>query len=587
MKVFVKGQGTVSLDKRHFVAKGGEGDIYVRGDVAYKLFHDPQKALPASKIRELSLIQDDRVIKPDAVVLARAGGGAIGYAMPFVKHAEPLCRLFPRSFKERHGLDAPAIYRIIEELAARIRSVHAGGALVVDLNEMNFLVQLSTHAVFAIDADSYQTASHPATAILPAIQDPRTTSAPFDELSDWFSFAVLSFQLLVGVHPYKGKHPTVKGLVERMQRGLSVLGQAVKLPPVAYPLDIIPDPWRAWYHAVFENHERHPPPRSMTGAPVVILPAPLTSGPELTTELLLDLASPILCTATVGQHLYFITADGVFMDQRRVFGPVPLGAVLGSTPLGRAVVAWRDGDALTVVDVAGRLKLETAVGAEAITTSGERIYVKSADAISEIVFRDVGNTVITSTRVVARVLPHATRLFDGVAVQSLLGACYVSLFPASGVHLQVRLPELDGLHILEARADGAGDRGVVLIVVARDQGGDDLRLVFRVAPDGSRHDVSTRRLPMPAGVAFAVLDTGLCIAVTEGGELEAFPAAVGAAARRDIYASLSGDVHLTGHHGQLVCARDRRVYRLASHGHTTRQTSRRGNEQGKEAEGVG
>lgn len=586
MKVFVKGQGTVSLDKNHFVAKGGEGDIYVRGDVAYKLFHDKKKVLPSSKIRELSRIDDDRVIKPDAVVLARAGGGAIGYAMPFVNDAEPLCRLFPRSFKERHGLDAPAVYRIIEDLAARIRSVHAGGALVVDLNEMNFLVRLSTQAVFAIDADSYQTASHPATAIMPAIQDPRTTSAPFDELSDWFSFAVLSFQLLVGVHPYKGKHPQVKGLVERMQRGLSVLGQAVKLPPVAYPLDVIPDTWRAWYHAVLENHERHAPPQSMTGAPVVIAPAPLASQTELSTELLLELDSPILGLTTAGRELCLITADGVFVGDKRVFGAVPLGAVLGSTPLGRPVVAWRHGDELMIVDVGGGVKLETALGADDIMTSGDRIYVKHTDKILEVVFKDVGKTVVTSSRLVAKVLPHATRLFDGVAIQSLLGSSYASLFPASGAHLQVRLPELDGLHILEARADGGRDRGVVLIVVARDRAGDDVRLVFRVAPDGKSYDASVSALPMPMGVAFAVLDSGLCIALTERGELEAFPATVAATARRDIAATLSADVHLTGHHGQLLCTRERRVYRLASNGHTTRQTGRGGNDQGKKAHTV-
>ncbi len=572
MKVFVRGQGVVHLDKRHFVAKGGEGDIYVRGDVAYKLFHEPSKALPLSKIVELSRIADDRVIKPETVVLAGPRGAAIGYAMTYVRDAEPLCRLFTRSFKERHGLDAPAVYRLIEELTRRVRSVHAAGALVVDLNEMNFLVQLGKGAVFAIDADSYQTPSHPASAIMPSIRDPRTERAPFDQLSDWFSFAVLSFQLLVGVHPYKGKHPRVTTLEERMRQHLSVLGPDVTVPPVAFPFDIIPPEWRAFYSDVLERGERRPPPSSMTGTPLVTVAAPLASQAELTSELLIELDATILALSTHGDHLTAITAEGVFTGERRVHGPVPPGATVVTTPLGHAVVAFVEGGLLVLLDVHRGLRLETEVAAEAVTTARDRLYVKHRDMIVEVLLRDVGATVIASARIAAKVPPHATTLFDGVALSSLLGATYASLFPASGVHHQLRLAELDGVVVLGARADGDDRQGTVLGVLARDRSGQDLRYVFRVAADGARYDVAERPLAVPVGVSLAVLDSGVAVLLGESGELEVFPAAVGAGGRRNIAASLCGDVHLAGHRGQLVCTRDRRVYRLTSHGQSRHQS---------------
>lgn len=572
MKVFVKGQGSVHIDKRHFVAKGGEGDIYVRGDVAYKLFHDPHKAIAPSKMRELAEIRDDHVVKPEALLSQTAGGPSIGYAMPFVRDTEPLCRLFPRTFKERHGLDAAAVYQLIEQLATRIRSVHAAGALVVDMNDMNFLVRLSTRTVFAIDVDSYQTPSHPATAIMPSIQDPRTLSMPFDEASDWFSFAVLSFQLLIGVHPFKGKHASVKGLFERMQRGLCALDPSVTLPPVAYPLSIIPDTWAAWYRAVLGSGDRQPPPPSMTGAPAAVVSAPVQTTATLTSKLLHELPTEIRSTLPLASGgLLMLAADGVYVDDRRIGEALPRGAVLGVSPKGGVLSAWCDAGRLVLFHVTQNVHLETALGAEAVMSIRGRIYLKHEDKVVELIVQDVGTTVVASSRWVGRVLPKATHVHDGVLFQSLLGACYASLFPSSGAHVQVRLPELDGWQVLEARADGDARLGMLLVVVARDRDGNDCRLVFRVASDG-RYDVTRHALSSPTGAACAVLDAGLAIVLDEDGNLEAFPVAVSAAGRRLIDASLSAGVHLSDQHGQLLCTRGECVYRLTSHGQTNRHS---------------
>ena len=74
--------------------------------------------------------------------------------------------------------------------------------------------------------------------------------------------------------------------------------------------------------------------------------------------------------------------------------------------------------------------------------SGGRVYFESGGKILELQLLEVGSRVIASTRVTASVLPHATKLFDGVAVQSLLGAAYLSLFPRGGVAHQLRAAEL-------------------------------------------------------------------------------------------------------------------------------------------------
>ena len=61
-------------------------------------------------------------------------------------------------------------------------------------------------------------------------------AAGWNEGTDWFSFALVSFQMFVGIHPYKGKHPALKTLDERMAQNVSVLHprrvRARRLPAV-------------------------------------------------------------------------------------------------------------------------------------------------------------------------------------------------------------------------------------------------------------------------------------------------------------------------------------------------------------------
>ena len=54
MPSFKIGNTTVSLSNNDFLAKGGEGEVYVKGSTAYKIYTDKSKMIPAGKIQELS-----------------------------------------------------------------------------------------------------------------------------------------------------------------------------------------------------------------------------------------------------------------------------------------------------------------------------------------------------------------------------------------------------------------------------------------------------------------------------------------------------------------------------------------------------
>ena len=112
MKVFVKGRGALHLGKKEFVAQGGEGAVYARGDVAYKIYVDPKRMIAPAKITELTAIDDDDVIKPVELLLDAASGRALGYSMRYVRDADravsPVCALVPRAARSRCRRDARA-----------------------------------------------------------------------------------------------------------------------------------------------------------------------------------------------------------------------------------------------------------------------------------------------------------------------------------------------------------------------------------------------------------------------------------------------------------------------------------------------
>ena len=165
--------------------------------------------------------------------------------------AQPLCRLFTRAFRERKGVTQGQILALICAFQETVQHVHDRGGLVVDMNEMNFLVDRDMQRVLFIDVDSYQTPSFPATAIMDSIRD--RDSATYSAGTDWFSFAILAFQMFVGVRPYRGKHATLVDLDARMMANVSVLNRSVTVPATSYPLDILPSAYRDWFEALFEQ----------------------------------------------------------------------------------------------------------------------------------------------------------------------------------------------------------------------------------------------------------------------------------------------------------------------------------------------
>lgn len=514
MKLRLKRSGSeVRLTKNNFLAQGGEGSVYVRNGVAYKIYSDQSKAIPLRKIEELSGISRKEVIKPDDLLLDTKGK-PVGYSMRHAQDTQALCRIFTPAFKKRSGVGPKQIGRLVSNMRDVLKHIHSCRVLVVDLNEFNLLVGKSLDSVIWIDVDSWQTPSFPATAIMDSVRDRHASS--FSAKTDWFSFAIVSFQLWMGIHPYKGKHPKIKTLDDRMVGNLSVFNRDVSMPKVCPPLDIIPQDWLSWYREVLEEGHRIPPPDSM-GASTIIRSRPVVvlSG-ALSMSEILSCDKDILHFMEIGPHRVVFTEDGASWSRVTRSGVSPDSAI-GLAPGGKLIRAQATNGKLVLTEILTGSDIPSMLSADKTSAIDGRLYVKSGDGIHEMGFLEMPNGKLrASSKKVASVMPEATRMFDGVVIQDMLGSWYASVFPAPGKSFQFRLKELDGWKLVEAKHDNR-----VLMVVGAKKG-SYRKWIMVLKPDYSGYMVREAKDVAYSGLNFVVLDTGVCAHLNEDEKLELF-----------------------------------------------------------------
>lgn len=566
MKLTVQGQGDIRLSKQDFVASGGEADVYARGNVAYRVYQDPANMIPLGKMQELGEIRDSRIVKPEKLLLD-SRGRPVGHTMRFLGKAGEdvwvLCQLFPPPFRSRNSVTHDHILTLVGEMRGIFDAVHRAGVLLVDPNEMNFLVGKNFDSMFAIDAASYQTRHYPATAIMASVKDPQVKSNRFTEGSDWFGFACVSFQLFTGIHPFKGKHPSIRKMEDRMEAGISVFDSAVKLPKAVLPFSVIPPAYLEWYKAVLRDGKRMAPPVDFTGA-VIITPVvrTLSGTKNLIFNDLLVLGGSVQGTWESMGSVVSVCADGIYRDQYKVHPAVPnlVGAVF--TPkLNKPMVAWLEpwmgGQQIKVLDTVDKRVLDVPLVADQAMSTDQGIYIKVGGEIVEVILTEIGNKVLATTKVAASCLPQATTLYPGVCFQSMMGATYATLFPSSGLSYHSHLKELDEYKVTDAKADKN-----VLMVVAAKKGQYD-RLIFRFSSNYQDYDVRVIEDITPMGLNFVSLDSGVCASINEDEDLELFSRKRGSSGVKVVKDPVLGaDMRLFKHTGRVVFLRGNAVVHM-------------------------
>lgn len=462
MKIKLQSNQTIiSLDKRNFLASGGEGNLYRKGETIYKIC-EAGKVISTQKIKELKPIESAYVIVPQQLILDEYDR-EIGYTLKFVPDTYVLCQIFTKAFRQRNNISPQTILKLIQQMQSTIKDIHSKSILLVDLNEFNFLVDDQFKSIYFIDTNSYQTPSFPATAIMESIRDRHAKK--FSVLSDWFSFGIISFQMFSGIHPFKGKHEQYKDLDSRMKNNLSILSREVTYPKGAcydfHDKNIVPEVYQRWYKAIFEGL-RIPPPEGLTVHVDINYSShriAVKSG-----FLITEIDIPPQNVITIDFKQYPVSFD-------KLNHTCSIGGV--NFP------------------------------AEQFMICNNILYLKFADRIDKICYSTILKNHFYAQKEV-NCLPYATRLENGLCTQNIFGEYFIDTF--YNRH-QLHLKELSGHKVLEIKSVGN-----VIIALSAKQG---LCYKHTYWNDSSSVIVD----PPDHNLNFTVLDNELFVEIPEDGKM--------------------------------------------------------------------
>lgn len=517
MKVTVKGKGVVNLTKNDFLAAGGEGSVYVKGATAYKVYTKIDRTIPEAKIKELSVLTRSNIIKPQDMLVNGAGVNC-GYTMAYINRDDVfvLCELFAKAFKNRNQLTQDKLLKLIEIFQSTVKHCHDHNILLVDMNELNFLVPKTFDDFYFIDTDSYQTPSYRATAIMDSIRDRHCKNHQYTKETDWFSFGIVIFNLLTGIHPYKGKHSLHTSMDERMLHNLSVLNKTVSVPQMIGDLhQYIPGNYFKWFEAIFEKGLRCAPP---TGADVVVLATPtkviIAKSDNFVITQLFE-CSPGHTVVDLIDTDTILTTEGLYLHNKLDARVAPYAQVVRTSAKNHVVSAVVKNKRLSLYDVTASAELPCTITATAIMRYKNRLYIKQNEAICEISFME-GSTIVPTMHKVANIIEVSTQMFTGCAIQNLMNVYFASIFPEAGKHYQLKLPELAEHRIINAFYENQ----VLVVVASKDN--QFTKFIFKLSKDYASYTVTTEQNVQNTEINLIILDNGVAIGTDDNGFAELF-----------------------------------------------------------------
>ncbi len=471
----LEGKGPVKLQPKDYVVSGGEGAIYKpSADIIIKLYHDRLKmkadGMP-QKLTMLSKINSPFIVNPKGLVYENQA--PIGYYMKF-EEGESLAKVITSSYRQRENFGEAEAVELVHNMRDAVQTAHNHKAILVDANELNWLVRRKKQVVEPklLDVDSWKIGQWDASVIMLSIRDWHTKG--FDEGSDWFSWAVVTFQVFSGIHPYKGGLDGFKmnDIESRMKANKSVFTQNVRLNSAVRDFNTIPGPLLDWYEAVFQAGDRSlpPSPKDVSNrAPraAVVRRATITkTGDMLELNRLYTSTSEIpiyvfpcgvvrthtdklidLTTATIyNKKVEGVSCEIISTQYGLLLAEISIDNKLTFTLL------TRDGKATPISSVlsGGRL-----------VRYQNRLFIASEMGLTEVTVKVFAEPKLVTTQM-WQYLYNSTNWFSGVGVQDALGAMFlITPFGDKSVEY-IRTRELDNEKIVNAMA---GSRYVVVITL--------------------------------------------------------------------------------------------------------------------------
>ena len=516
MQVIVEGK-KISLTQNDYVTQGGEGKIFQKGNVAYKIYEDLKKMIPTGKIEELSRLNVPNIVCPKEIIYSPKKE-IVGFTMDWLGDDNyAMCKMFTNTFRDSNAITNDHVIELVENIKnIIIAPIHEQNCLMVDGNELNYLVRPDFITPLFIDVNSYQTASFPPTAIMPSIRDWKNPDE-FSVMSDWFSFAIVSFQLFIGIHPFKGKHKNYKknDFEKRVKDNVSVFNKDVRLPPPARDFDLIPSDYKDWYVRLFEKGERLFPPKMPGSTKTIQVKTILVNSTDNfeiieIKEFESDIVYHNETITKTKEKLYIGSADyKVSPDVEVLLSPFKAEPIL--CKIDKGTIELKTPSAGVVVQQINLVCTDKMIVNDAL-------LIKNRGQLTEIQFSDTGQ-IIPSVQQVWNIEPKSSKLFSNIVVQSVLGRAYVCIplpqYKQSSFIIK-DIPELDKMQIIDAKHDNH-----VAMFITNEAG---IYNKYVVVFDDSYNKYVVRIFEdidyIPLN--FVTLQSGVCITIREDDVVEIF-----------------------------------------------------------------
>jgi hypothetical protein len=525
--VVLENRGQLILRPNDHKATGGEGSIYRVADTIIKLYLDPKKMILNNMIDKIKLLielQHNYIVSPKGLVKDTIGN-PIGFYMDYA-NGEPLARFFTNDFRNKNKFTDKNSSVLIDKMREVFLFAHQKQAILGDPNELNWNVVFNQNDLYPLvmDVDSWGIGKWQSDVIMPSIRDWHTKG--LNEITDWFAWGIVTFQIYTGIHPYKG---TLNGykigdFTNRMKDNASVFNSNVSLNSAVRDFNCIPGRLLEWYKATFQDGERTMPPSPFDTA--IMTPK-------------IAITKRVVTTNTAG----LLSFDKLYSDSvEKIIKVFPCGIGLSNNgkliDLGnKKIIGLTNSNKCEIIKVEngwlianfdGKLefnyihsfdfkseRVDFNLKVYDLIRYENRLFVVTDQGLTEIKFQ-IFNKPIVSVGQTWSAMINSTQWFDGLGIQDSMGAIFIITPFNDKSCVYTRVKELDRLKPIIAKA---GNRFVSIVAINKQGVYQKLELMFN-------NDYSSytcwNGIADSSDLNLSILPKGVCATIVNDGELVIF-----------------------------------------------------------------
>ena len=115
MQVIVQGN-KITLTQKDYVTQGGEGKIFQKGAVAYKIYEDLSKMIALGKIEELGKLDSPLIVRPKDVIYS-SKKEILGFTMDWLGDDNfAMCKMFTNTFRDTHNITYEQAIELVDNI---------------------------------------------------------------------------------------------------------------------------------------------------------------------------------------------------------------------------------------------------------------------------------------------------------------------------------------------------------------------------------------------------------------------------------------------------------------------------------------